>query len=80
MKIINIVIKRIRIFTSVRPKRVPLSYVLGGMTVLVIAALSIYAGALGGVYAAAVYQYAEGGSPMRGFDRSLLDNAFRHKK
>lgn len=57
-----------------------LGYVVGAFTIIVVVALSIYASALGGVYSAAVYQYAEGGSPMRGFDRSLLDNAFRHKK
>jgi uncharacterized protein DUF6159 len=57
-----------------------LGIVVGAFTLLVVLALGIYSAALSGVYAAAVYRYAEGGSTMRGFDRSLLDDAFRHKK
>ncbi len=53
---------------------------VAAVTVLAIAAISIFGAALGGVYSAAVYQYAQGGSVMRGFDRSLLEEAFRHKK
>jgi len=63
-----------------KPETFLLGIVVGAFTFIVVIGLSIYGAALSGVYAAAVYMYAEGGSQMRGFDRNLLESAFAPKQ
>ena len=62
-----------------QPGMAPAAIVVAGITVLALAAITIFAAALGGVYSAALYLYADGGTTMRGFDRSLLEGAFTRK-
>ena len=42
-------------------------------------ALSLFQTAMHGVYSAALYRYAQEGDPGQGFDRALLESAFRPK-
>ncbi|MEJ8574401.1 DUF6159 family protein [Microbaculum marinum] len=49
-------------------------------TVVVIAGLIVFAAALGSVYSAAVYRYAEGLAPPPRMDPALLASSFRAKK
>jgi hypothetical protein len=42
--------------------------------------LSLVQASLQGIYAAALYRYAEVGQAGAGFDQALLENAFRTKK
>lgn len=49
-------------------------------TVLVVGGLIVFASALGSVYSAAVYRYADGQSTPRGMDDALLAGAFHAKK
>jgi hypothetical protein len=51
-----------------------------GITVVAIMGLALVQSALHGVYAAAVYCYAEDGKPAAGFDTALLENAFAPKR
>jgi len=48
-------------------------------TVVVVAGLIVFAAALGSVYSAALYRYADGQSTPRGMDQALLAGAFRTK-
>lgn len=53
---------------------------VGVACVVAIVALALFQNAMHGVYAAALYRYAEYGDPGEGFDRALLETAFRQKK
>lgn len=59
---------------------VPLMITVGAVGIIALVALSLFQNALHGVYAAALYRYAQYGDPGEGFDRALLENAFRQKK
>ncbi|GAB3029035.1 MULTISPECIES: DUF6159 family protein [Oleiagrimonas] len=56
---------------------IPVLAVLG---VLAFIALALIQSALQGIYAAALYRYAEYGDAGNGFDQALLDQAFRSKR
>ncbi|URX64098.1 hypothetical protein KR767_08670 [Luteibacter anthropi] len=47
--------------------------------VLGLVALSLFQTAMHGVYSAALYRYTQEGDPGQGFDRALLESAFRQK-
>jgi hypothetical protein len=49
-------------------------------TVVALIALAVIAGALGGIYQAALYRYAETGTPPDNFDIGLIQGAFKDKK
>lgn len=49
-------------------------------TIVVVIALSVIAGALSGIYQAALYRYAETGVAPDNFDIEMIKNAFRDKK
>lgn len=49
-------------------------------TIVVVIALSVIAGALSGIYQAALYRYAETGVVPDHFDIEMIKNAFRDKK
>ena len=53
---------------------------VGVVAVLALVALSLFQSAMHGVYSAALYRFAEEGDPGHGFDRALLESAFRQKK
>jgi hypothetical protein len=53
---------------------------VGVVAILALVALSLFQSAMHGVYAAALYRFAEEGDPGQGFDRALLESAFRQKK
>ncbi|QWT19936.1 hypothetical protein KPL74_19580 [Bacillus sp. NP157] len=53
---------------------------VGAVGIIALVALSLFQNAMHGVYAAALYRYAEYGDPGEGFDRALLETAFRQKK
>lgn len=52
---------------------------VGATAVIALVALSLFQTAMHGVYAAALYRYAEEGDPGQGFDRALIESAFRRK-
>ncbi|UPG86185.1 DUF6159 family protein [Luteibacter aegosomatis] len=47
---------------------------------IALVALGLFQTAMHGVYSAALYRYAEHGDPGQGFDRALLESAFRQKR
>ena len=58
---------------------VALMFVVGAVAVIGLVALSLFQTAMHGVYSAALYRFAEEGDPGQGFDRALLESAFRPK-
>lgn len=58
---------------------VALMFVVGAAAVIGLVALSLFQTAMHGVYSAALYRFAEEGDPGQGFDRALLESAFRPK-
>lgn len=65
---------------AVATQSVVLMVAVGIAGVIALVALSLFQNAMHGVYAAALYRFAEYGDPGDGFDRALLENAFRQKK
>lgn len=59
---------------------IALMVAVGVVAVIAVVALGLFQNAMHGVYAAALYRYAEHGDPGQGFDRALLETAFRQKK
>ncbi|HEV2622353.1 MAG TPA: DUF6159 family protein [Frateuria sp.] len=58
----------------------PALVVAVGVVVVALVLLSLVQASLQGIYAAALYRYAEVGQAGAGFDQALLENAFRTKK
>jgi hypothetical protein len=65
---------------AVATHSVALMFVVGAAAVIGLVALSLFQTAMHGVYSAALYRFAEEGDPGQGFDRALLESAFRPKK
>jgi hypothetical protein len=53
--------------------------IVAAAAVIGLVALSLFQTAMHGVYSAALYRFAEEGDPGQGFDRALLESAFRPK-
>jgi hypothetical protein len=68
------------IFGAVATHSVVLTVVVAAAAVIGLVALSLFQTAMHGVYSAALYRFAEEGDPGEGFDRALLESAFRPKK
>jgi len=64
---------------AVSTHSVALMFVVGAAAVIGLVALSLFQTAMHGVYSAALYRFAEEGDPGQGFDRALLESAFRPK-
>jgi hypothetical protein len=64
---------------AVATHSVALMFVVGAAAVIGLVALSLFQTAMHGVYSAALYRFAEEGDPGQGFDRALLESAFRPK-
>jgi hypothetical protein len=58
----------------------PAVVVAAVVVVVAMVLLSLVQASLQGIYAAALYRYAEAGEAGTGFDQALLENAFRPKK
>jgi len=58
---------------------IALMVAVGVVAVIALIALSLFQTAMHGVYSAALYRYAQEGDPGQGFDRALLESAFRQK-
>jgi hypothetical protein len=65
---------------AVATHSVALMFIVGAAAVIGLVALSLFQTAMHGVYSAALYRFAEDGDPGQGFDRALLESAFRQKK
>ncbi|HEY4292388.1 DUF6159 family protein [Luteibacter sp.] len=66
-------------FAAVATKSIALMVAVGVVAVIALIALSLFQTAMHGVYSAALYRYAQDGDPGQGFDRALLESAFRSK-
>jgi len=66
-------------FAAAATHSVALMIVVGVVAVIALMALSLFQTAMHGVYSAALYRFAEDGDPGQGFDRALLESAFRPK-
>ena len=66
-------------FAAAATHSVALMVVVGVVAVVALMALSLFQTAMHGVYSAALYRFAEEGDPGQGFDRALLESAFRPK-
>jgi len=75
-----ILISAMLFFGAVATHSVALMFVVGAAAVIGLVALSLFQTAMHGVYSAALYRFAEEGDPGQGFDRALLESAFRPKK
>jgi hypothetical protein len=64
---------------AVATQSIALMLVVGAAAVIALVALSLFQAAMHGVYSAALYRFAEDGDPGQGFDRALLESAFRPK-
>jgi hypothetical protein len=64
---------------AVATHSIALMFVVGAAAVIALVALSLFQTAMHGVYSAALYRFAEEGDPGQGFDRALLESAFRPK-
>lgn len=65
---------------AVATQSIPLMVAVGAAGVIGLVALSLFQTAMHGVYAAALYRYAQFGDPGQGFDVRLLESAFRTRK
>jgi hypothetical protein len=75
-----ILISAMLFFGAVATHSVVLMFIVGAAAVIGLVALSLFQTAMHGVYSAALYRFAEEGDPGKGFDRALLESAFRQKK
>lgn len=66
-------------FAAAATHSVALMVIVGVVAVIALMALSLFQTAMHGVYSAALYRFAEEGDPGQGFDRALLESAFRPK-
>lgn len=66
-------------FAAAATHSVALMVIVGVVAVIALIALSLFQTAMHGVYSAALYRFAEQGDPGQGFDRALLESAFRPK-
>jgi hypothetical protein len=66
-------------FLAAATQSVALMVVVGVVALIALVALSLFQTAMHGVYSAALYRFAEEGDPGQGFDRALLESAFRPK-
>lgn len=66
-------------FAAAATHSVALMVIVGVVAVIALMALSLFQTAMHGVYSAALYRFAEQGDPGQGFDRALLESAFRPK-
>jgi hypothetical protein len=64
---------------AVATHSIALMFVVGAAAVIALVALSLFQTAMHGVYSAALYRFADEGDPGQGFDRALLESAFRPK-
>ena len=67
-------------FGAVATHSVALMIAVGVAAVIALVALTLFQSAMHGVYSAALYRFATEGDPGQGFDRALLESAFRQKK
>jgi hypothetical protein len=75
-----ILISAMLLFGAVATHSVVLIVIVAAAAVIGLVALSLFQTAMHGVYSAALYRFAEQGDPGQGFDRALLESAFRQKK
>jgi hypothetical protein len=66
-------------FGAIATHSVALMVTVGFAAVIGLVALTLFQSALHGVYSAALYRFASEGDPGQGFDRALLESAFRQK-
>lgn len=66
-------------FAAASTQSVALMVAVGVIAVVGLVALSLFQTAMHGVYSAALYRYTQEGDPGQGFDRALLESAFRQK-
>jgi hypothetical protein len=74
-----IVVSGMLFIGAVATHSIALMFVVGAAAVIALVALSLFQTAMHGVYSAALYRFAEDGDPGQGFDRALLESAFRQK-
>jgi hypothetical protein len=74
-----IFVSGILFFAAAATQSVALMVVVGVVALIALVALSLFQTAMHGVYSAALYRFAEEGDPGQGFDRALLESAFRPK-
>ncbi|MET0255790.1 MAG: DUF6159 family protein [Luteibacter sp.] len=74
-----IFISGVLFFGAVATHSVALMITVGVLAVIALVALTLFQSAMHGVYSAALYRFATEGDPGRGFDRALLESAFRQK-
>ncbi|SFW53454.1 DUF6159 family protein [Luteibacter sp. UNCMF366Tsu5.1] len=67
-------------FAAASTHSVALMVAVGVVAIIALVALSLFQTAMHGVYSAALYRFAHDGDPGQGFDRALLESAFRQKK
>lgn len=67
------------IFVAIASQSVALIVVAVGLLVLLLVAISLISSALGGIYSAALYQYAVSGEAGKFFDDEMIRHAFRQK-
>jgi hypothetical protein len=75
-----ILVSAMLLFGAVATHSVALIVIVAAAAVIGLVALSLFQAAMHGVYSAALYRFAEEGDPGEGFDRALLESAFRPKK
>jgi hypothetical protein len=68
------------VLLAVRLDSVPVGIAAVGIAIVLVLGLSLISSALGGIYSAAVYNYAKSGEPGTFFDQGLVEDAFRQKK
>lgn len=66
-------------FGAVATQSVALMVAVGVAALIALIALGLFQAAMHGVYSAALYRFAEEGDPGQGFDRLMLESAFRPK-
>jgi len=74
-----IAVSALLFFGAVATHSVALMIAVGVAGVIALVGLTLFQSAMHGVYSAALYRFAEEGDPGQGFDRALLESAFRQK-
>jgi len=74
-----IFVSGILFFAAASTQSVALMVAVGVIALVGLVALSLFQAAMHGVYSAALYRYTQEGDPGQGFDRALLESAFRPK-
>src|SRR6201991_766645 len=74
-----IFVSAVLFFAAASTHSVALMVAVGVIAVVSLVALSLFQSAMHGVYSAALYRYTQEGDPGQGFDRALLESAFRQK-